>query len=60
MHLAARRIVRETEPDPDAAERSNVVASERLATAAVRAGVRRFVFVSSIGVNGNATRGTPH
>ena len=37
----------------------NVVASERLATAAVRAGVRRFVFVSSIGVNGNATRGTP-
>jgi nucleoside-diphosphate-sugar epimerase len=61
VHLAARaHVVRETEPDPDAAfERSNVVASERLATAAVRAGVRRFVFVSSIGVNGNATRGTP-
>jgi len=61
VHLAARaHVVHETEPDPDAAfERSNVVASERLASAAVRAGVRRFVFVSSIGVNGNATRGAP-
>jgi len=61
VHLAARaHVVRETERDPDAAfERANVGATERLATAALRAGLRRFVFVSSIGVNGNSTSGTP-
>ena len=36
-------------------EEVNVAATERLALAATRAGVRRFVFVSSIKVNGEAT-----
>ena len=36
-------------------EEVNVQATRRLADAAVRAGVRRFVFVSSIKVNGEAT-----
>jgi nucleoside-diphosphate-sugar epimerase len=61
VHLAARaHVLRETELDPDAAfRRSNVDATVRLVEGAARVGVRRFVFVSSIGVNGNQTRGTP-
>ena len=61
VHLAARaHVLRETEADPEAAfQRANVDATARLAEAAIRAGVRRFVFVSSIGVNGNQTRGVP-
>jgi nucleoside-diphosphate-sugar epimerase len=61
VHLAARaHVLRETEPHPEAAfQRANVDATVRLAEAAIRAGVRRFVFVSSIHVNGNQTRGVP-
>jgi nucleoside-diphosphate-sugar epimerase len=61
VHLAARaHVLNETESDPVAAfQRANVEATQRLARAAVAAGVRRFVFVSSIGVHGNATCGTP-
>jgi nucleoside-diphosphate-sugar epimerase len=61
IHLAARaHVLKETERDPSAAfMRANVDATLRLAEAAVAAGVRRFVFVSSIGVNGNATAGRP-
>lgn len=61
VHLAARaHVLRETEVDPEAAfRRSNVEATVRLVEAAARVGVRRLVFVSSIGVNGNQTRGIP-
>ena len=55
IHLAARaHILHDTNADPLAAFRdTNVAGSVQLATCAARAGVRRFVFVSSIGVNGN-------
>lgn len=55
VHLAGRaHVMQETCADPGAAFRSaNVGATARLARAAVAAQVRRFVFVSSIGVLGN-------
>ncbi len=55
VHLAGRaHVLRETAVDPGAAfQRANVDATARLAQAAVAAGVRRFVFISSIGVLGN-------
>jgi UDP-N-acetyl-alpha-D-quinovosamine dehydrogenase len=61
VHLAGRaHVLRETEARPEAAyQRVNVDATVRLAEAAARAGVRRFVFVSSIGVNGNQTYEAP-
>lgn len=54
IHLAARvHILRETIADPlSEFRRVNVAGTERLARAAVAAGVRRFVYVSSIGVHG--------
>lgn len=57
LHLAARaHVVRERDEDPEAAfHRSNVQVTRRLAEQATAAGVRRFVFVSSIGVNGPQT-----
>ena len=59
VHLAARtHVLQETEPDPAAAfARANVDATLRLARAAIAAGLRRFVFVSSIHVNGTRTSG---
>jgi len=59
VHLAGRaHVLRDTVADPLAEFRAvNVEMSEKLALAAAAAGVRRFIFVSSIGVNGNATRG---
>lgn len=61
IHLAARvHVMREDAPDPLAAFRAvNVDATRRLAEAAAQAGVRRFVFVSSIKVNGERTTGRP-
>lgn len=60
VHLAARAHVLK-ERDPAAAERAfiraNVHATSRLLHSAVRSGVRRFVFLSSIGVNGASTDG---
>lgn len=55
VHLAGRaHVLRETAADPHAAfQRANVDATVRLAEAAVAGGVRRFVFISSIGVLGN-------
>ncbi|MCX7901182.1 MAG: NAD-dependent epimerase/dehydratase family protein [Burkholderiaceae bacterium] len=55
VHLAGRaHVLKETAPDPRAAfQHANVDATARLARAAVGAGVRRFVFVSTIGVFGN-------
>lgn len=37
----------------------NVLGTECLARASVRAGVRRFIYLSSIGVNGEFTKGSP-
>lgn len=54
VHLAARaHVVRERAPDPAGEyRRVNVEPTVRLARASARAGVRRFVFVSSIGIHG--------
>lgn len=61
IHLAGRaHILRDSSADPiEAFRRVNVEGTRRLAHAAVAAGVRRFVFVSSIGVNGSSTAGRP-
>ena len=61
IHLAGRaHMLRDTAADPLAEFRAvNVEVSEKLARAATAKGVRRFVFVSSIGVNGNTTNGRP-
>lgn len=57
VHLAARvHVMRETEPDPHAAfHRVNVAGTAHLAERALRMGVRRFVYLSSIKVNGEGT-----
>lgn len=57
IHLAGRaHILKETAADPLAEfRRANVHATRNLARAAADCGVRRFVFISSIGVNGNVT-----
>lgn len=61
VHVAGRaHVLRELEADPLAAfRRVNTEATVALARAAAAAGVGRFVFVSSVGVNGNETHGTP-
>jgi nucleoside-diphosphate-sugar epimerase len=55
VHLAARaHVVHDTATDPISEFRvANVAATERLLSAAIGCSVRRFVFVSSIGVLGN-------
>jgi nucleoside-diphosphate-sugar epimerase len=57
VHLAGRaHVLADITPDPGALyHAANVVATERLAAAAVRAGVRRFVLASTIKVHGEAT-----
>ncbi|MEN1831284.1 NAD-dependent epimerase/dehydratase family protein [Pseudomonas lijiangensis] len=56
VHAAARVHIMQAESDPLPAFRAaNVEGTMRLAEAAAQAGVRRFVFLSSIAVNGNAT-----
>lgn len=57
MHLAARvHVMNESSADPLAAFRAvNVDATVNLARQAARAGVRRFLFLSSIKVNGEET-----
>jgi nucleoside-diphosphate-sugar epimerase len=57
VHLAARaHVLREIEPKPiDRYRAVNTDGTLLLARHAASAGVRRFVFLSSIGVNGNAT-----
>jgi len=59
VHLAARaHVVEDKAADPLVEfRRVNVMLTEQLADAAVRCGVRRFVFVSSIGVLGNDSGG---
>lgn len=61
IHLAARvHVMHETAVDPLAAFRAvNVAGTRRLARAAAEMGVRRFVYASSIKVNGESTAKTP-
>lgn len=61
VHLAARvHVMHERASDPLAAfRRVNTEGTERLARQAAVAGVRRLVFLSSIKVNGEATRDRP-
>ncbi|HET9725951.1 MAG TPA: NAD-dependent epimerase/dehydratase family protein, partial [Gemmatimonadales bacterium] len=61
VHLAARvHVARETAADPLAAYRAvNVAGTARLAQECAAARVPRLVFVSSIKVNGERTRGVP-
>ncbi|MFM0335515.1 UDP-glucose 4-epimerase family protein [Paraburkholderia fungorum] len=62
VHLAARvHVMDETEVDPSAAfRRVNVDGTINLARQAASAGVKRFVFVSSVKVNGEATTDKPY
>jgi UDP-glucose 4-epimerase len=57
VHLAARvHVMNDTEADPLAAFRqSNVESTLALATQAAQAGVKRFIFISSVKVNGEHT-----
>jgi UDP-glucose 4-epimerase len=56
VHLAARvHVMNPTAADRIEFERTNVVGTEHLANAAVTAGVRQFIFLSSVKVNGDMT-----
>lgn len=61
VHLAARvHIMDEKEADPEQRFQSvNALATERLARAAAKAGVRRLVYLSSVKVNGESTASKP-
>ncbi len=61
VHLAARaHVMKETAADPLKAFREvNTRGTERLARMAAAAGVRRFIYISSIGVNGEQTDHEP-
>ncbi|MBU6460584.1 MAG: NAD-dependent epimerase/dehydratase family protein [Proteobacteria bacterium] len=61
IHLAARvHVMKEDNPNPlDAFRRVNVAGTAALAQAALKAGVRRFIYLSSIKVNGEATHVVP-
>ncbi len=62
VHLAARvHVMRDTSADPWTANRRiNTEATLALARAAAAAGVRQFVFMSTIKVNGEATMDRPY
>ncbi|PKI02281.1 SDR family oxidoreductase [Glaciecola sp. 33A] len=61
IHCAARvHVMRDRSSDPLEAFRSiNTLPTENLALQAAKAGVARFIFISSIKVNGDETFGTP-
>jgi len=61
VHAAARVHVMDSRAShtPDAYRVVNVEATRQLAESAVRAGVRRFVFLSSVSVNGDGSDGLP-
>jgi nucleoside-diphosphate-sugar epimerase len=61
VHLAGRaHVMHETSPDPLREFRNvNVGGTEQLAQVACKSGVRRFIFLSSVKVNGEATDGVP-
>jgi UDP-glucose 4-epimerase len=58
VHLAGRaHVLEDAARDPEAAyRRANVQMTTRLARAAARTGVRRFILASSVKVNGESTR----
>jgi nucleoside-diphosphate-sugar epimerase len=60
VHLACRvHVLRERLREPEQEfHKINVLGVERLARAAAGAGVKRMVYISSIGVNGRATEGS--
>ena len=58
VHLAARtHVLRHSASQAEACLETNARGTLRLATAAVRAGVKRFVYLSSIKVNGGGREG---
>jgi nucleoside-diphosphate-sugar epimerase len=59
VHLAAHVHVEDSRTDPALAMRVNCAGTLRLAEAARRAGVNRFVFLSSVKVNGEASDDAP-
>ena len=61
VHIAARlNLASDTSPDPLAEyRRTNLDGTLTLARQALAAGVRRFIFISSVGVNGSVTTGMP-
>jgi nucleoside-diphosphate-sugar epimerase len=60
VHLAAQaHVVTTTSMGASAAMRTNAYATDTLATAAARAGVRRFVYLSTVKVNGEETTVRP-
>jgi UDP-glucose 4-epimerase len=60
VHLAGRaHVMRDGADGADLFRRTNTEGTLHLAKAAARAGARRFVFVSTIKVNGEATSGRP-
>ncbi|MGY4491000.1 NAD-dependent epimerase/dehydratase family protein [Pseudomonas sp. TE3610] len=61
VHIAARlNLASDTSPDPLAEyRRTNLEGTLSLARQALAAGVRRLIFISSVGVNGSFTTGTP-
>lgn len=61
IHLAARvHIMQETAHNPlQEFRRVNLHGTERLAIQAAQAGVKRFIFMSTIGVNGNSSGSKP-
>ena len=60
VHIAARlNLASDTSPDPLAEyRRTNLQGTLSLARQALAAGVRRLIFISSVGVNGSFTTGT--
>jgi nucleoside-diphosphate-sugar epimerase len=61
VHLAARvHVMREPARDPlQEFRKVNVIGTKSIALAAVAAGVRRLIFVSTVKVHGESTSGTP-
>ncbi len=61
VHIAARlNLQSDTSPDPLAEyRRTNLEGTLALARQALAAGVKRLIFISSVGVNGSVTTGTP-
>ena len=61
IHLAGRaHVMRDTSADPMSEfRRVNVGGTESLALMSAKRGVRRFIYISSIKVNGESTHGTP-
>ncbi|HEX3498839.1 MAG TPA: NAD-dependent epimerase/dehydratase family protein [Stellaceae bacterium] len=59
VHLAAHVHVGDAKADPATFTRVNSAGTQRLAEAASRAGIARFVFLSSVKVNGDASNDRP-